>query len=173
MKKYKALIGVIIFGIIFTIFIVTWIIISISSREYKKRYLFNMEDYKINISSTPIQNDNRETYYTTSFEFVTENTGKKEVRTYFVDFDGIYKDKLPKDVKEVKINKKTFKYTQEQSDYDADLYYQIPKTHEYILIGVSGGSVYVNGVQLKMLAPVDEELLNSKELADVLDFDIK
>lgn len=166
----KKILGIII-ALVLVVLIIVGLLVFIPKKK-KVSSTFDLEGYKVTISANPIENDNRDTYFTTSFEVVSNNTGKKEVSMYFVDFDGIYKDKLPKDVKDIKINNKTFKYIQTQSNYDADLYYQIPNTNEYILIGISGGSVYSDGVQLKLLAPVDDKLLNSKELADTLDFDI-
>ncbi len=134
---------------------------------------FSINGYTIDIKSKEVGHPSEGTYFETSFELSSNNKS-----TYFVDFvdlkDIENSDKTYNSAKEeVTINDKTYNYFIEEDTWNATLYYQIPKENKYLIIEVRGGDVFDSeGNQVKTLANIDKKVLNSKELAEILNYTI-
>ena len=122
-----------------------------------------------------------ETYFTTSFDIIDE---EKRTNTYYVDFvdlklfsDDSNNEEIVYDFakpEEVTISGKQFEYYLDNPAWNAELYYKLPDGKGQLFIKVRGGSVFTSeGDQLKTLALINRSVLESAELADVLNFYIK
>lgn len=140
-----------------------------------------IKGYTIDINSKEAGHPSRESYFNTSFEIKDNN---HNITMYDVDFidlkleseftsdEGLLYDMAMHN--EVKINDKKFNYYIETSDENvtsATLYYRI--SDGALIIKVSGGPVYDSSEKLvKESAPVDKNVLESKELAKILNFTV-
>ena len=141
----------------------------------------NIKGYTIDINAKKKEEseESNESFFTTSFEITNSDNGKAY---YDVDFNNLIlkseskDDGINYDVKApevVTINGKEFEYYIDEFGLCATLYYQIPDKQGLLEIEVNGRNVYSSrGEQLKMRAVVDKSVIESQELAKVLDFSI-
>ena len=67
-----------------------------------------------------------------------------------------------------------FDYYIDISGWNAKLYYPIPNGNGQLVIKISGGTIYIpTGERVNTLAMVNRKVLESKELAEILDFSIR
>ncbi len=140
-----------------------------------------IKGYTIEINSKEAGHPSRESYFNTSFEIKDNN---HNITMYDVDFidlkldseytsnnGTIYDIAKPE---EVTINGKQFYYYLNDADGNATsatLYYRIPDGA--LIIKVSGGPVYDSSEKLvKESAPVNKKVLESNELAKILNFTV-
>lgn len=172
---------IIIIGILLVVVIIAGILIfkistgSLNVGKYSNSV--NIKGYNISIDAKKEEvPSGNEAKFRTSF---TKVDGDHNKNTYYVDFknvfeyeDGVVYDMVPPDGT-IKINGKEFNYYLDSSGWEASLYYSIPKTKGELIIEIKGGNIYApNGSQLKTLATVNEKVLQSKELAEVLKFNV-
>ena len=139
---------------------------------------FTIDDYTINLNSAKDGHPQPNSYFSTSISIIDD---EKIESNYNINFsDIIDSNTMPYDsnfnVYEediVSINGKDYKYYINNSAWNAILCYTIPNENKDLIIKINGGDVFSSdGVQLKHLAHIDKEFLNSKELAEVLNYTI-
>ena len=139
-----------------------------------------IKGYTMDINSKEVGHASSKSYFNTSFDIIDKDNNKC---TYYVDFvdlnlisDNTGNDGIIDDIarpKEITINGKKFEYYLDESNWNATLYYRIPDGEGQLIIKVSGGGVFDSeGNQAKMLAYVDEKVLESDELAEILKFSV-
>ncbi len=139
---------------------------------------FAMDEYIVNIDSKQAGHPGPEAYYLTDISIENDEGTESDYDIYFSDI--IDSDEKPYDsnfnVYEdgiVSINGKEYKYYIDSSGWSAILCYTIPNENKYLVIKVNGSDVFdSDGNQAKTLAVVDEDVFNSKELAEVLNFTV-
>ena len=180
----RKMIGII--GIIIIIFVIVGILLYNQKHNsiqngidgFNKKSI-SIKGYTININSKKVGNSSDKSYFNTSFD-IKDND--KKINKYNVDFvdlelfsdsdnDGIIYDvERPE---EVTINDKKYEYYLSNYNLNATLYYRLPDGKGRLIIEVRGGNVFDSrGEQLKKLAVVDNKVLESKELAEILDFSV-
>lgn len=139
-----------------------------------------VKGYTININSAETGHSSENSYFQTSFNIIDSDNNK---RTYNVDFvklylssDEISTEDMIDDIAKpeiITINGKTFEYYLDEYNHNATLYYQIPDKNGQLMIKVSGRDIFDHeGNQLKTLAPIDKEILESSQLAGILNFSV-
>ncbi len=150
--------------------------------EELNKMSITIKGYTIDIASKEVGHSSSESYFSTSFNIIDDNNYTNTYNVEFVDLklssENTSDGSITYDIarpEEVTINGKEFNYYLDDSEEystSATLYYIIPDGS--LTIKVYGGSVFdSNGDQLKRLAFVNKEVLESKELAEVLNFTIK
>ena len=135
--------------------------------------------YKININSKKPGHPEAGSLFTTSFDIEHDNGDTRY--TYRLDYnkvityqDGTILDRKP--FKTIEINNKKFDYvTDEEGSTKLHLSYWLPGDEMAELdIVITGMSAFnKDGTQAKFMPQVDEDVLKSKELAEVLNFTVE
>ena len=181
-KKLLGIIGII---CVIAIIVIVCVVIKKQDSTQAETGAFNKmtittKGYAIDINSKEVGHPSSGSLFSTSFDIVNKD---KSSKTYFVNYaelklasDSTFNDEIINDVAEqgeVTINGKKFNYSIGLSPSNAALYYQIPDGNGKLIITVKGGNVFDSeGNQAKTQASVDEEVLNSKELAGILNFSV-
>lgn len=145
-----------------------------NSNEITETGAFNgttilINGYKVNIDSKEVGHPSGESYFKTSFDMIDNNQYKS---TYNVDFL-VSNSTSNNSSEEVTINGKKFNYQLDESKWNAILFYPIPGGNNQLVIKVTGSSVFdSNGNQAKHLATIDKEVLESNELAGIINFTV-
>ena len=139
-----------------------------------------IKGYTIDINSKEAGHPSKDSHFETSFDIIDNN---HYTNTYNVDFIDLKLDSETSDdgiaydiakPEEVTINGKEFDYYLDDFDGNAtsaELYYRIPDG--VLIIKVSGVMVFdSNGKLVKTSALVDREVLESNELAGILNFTV-
>ena len=135
--------------------------------------------YKIDINAKKKNDTAIDSYFSTSFDIIDSYNYKN---TYWIDFvDLILTSKNTNEMNyndttygNIKINGKLFYYVIDKHKWNATLYYTIPNDNAILIIKIRGGNIFdSNNNQLKTLAIIDKEILESSELAKILEFSIK
>ena len=108
--------------------------------------------------------------FTASFTIETPGEGTEDFKVEYLGVEEWHND-APSST--LRINDKEFEYLVEKGESVADLYYTIPNYKDmYLHIRVTGTGKYdEEGQQCKCMPIVDEELLKSKELAGIVNFE--
>ena len=136
-------------------------------------------DYIVNIDSEEVGHPETNSYFTTSVSTVNDEGIESYYTIKYLDI--IDSNKTPYDSKfevfeedTITINDEEYKYYIDRSGWNAILCYTIPGENKDLVININGGDVFAsNGTQIKTMAIIDEEFLNSDELAGVLNFSIE
>ena len=135
------------------------------------------EGYKIDINSSKKGHPVSGSLFTTSFEIENDDETTYNYRVDYEDIhvypEGTVLDRVPFET--IKINDKKFDYTIEEGRTVAHLTYWIPGDDlAEVNITLRGQNCFAkDGTQIKMMAPITEEVLSSKELAGILDFTVE
>ena len=174
----------IIIGILFLIAIVTLSCIFIKNNtslqgktSENEGNSIKIKDYTWTFNSQNEGSTSGNSYYTIPFEIVDE---ENERSTYEVDFINLIlksegkNEEVVYDIEAPEvtiINSKKFYYYINDYGLTATLYYQLPDEAGLLEIEVTGRKVFnAEGEQLKMRATVNKDVIESPELAKVLDF---
>lgn len=139
---------------------------------------FVIDDYTISIDSEEVGHPGPESYFNTDITIENEEGTESD---YIIDFSGIIDSKeKPYDSDfdvykdgTVTIAGKEYKYYIDNSAWKAILSYTIPNEKKDLIIEVNGSDVFDSeGNQAKHLATIDEDVLNSVELAGVLNYTV-
>lgn len=131
---------------------------------------FISKGVNISIKSTEAGHPEDGTNFTANFSIKNEDGDKETYKVDYLNVEEWQEDTLSLTVN---INKKEFIYLEEESLTTVDLYYIIPNYESMALhIKITGISIFdKNGQQCKCLPTVDKELLESKELAGIINFE--
>ncbi len=184
MNKKSIKIIVVLFIIIIIVGVGVFILnhkLASNETETFNKISITIKGYTVNINSKEVGHPSSESYFNTSFNIIDNN---QYTNTYNVDFIDLKLDsentsdgEINYDIarpEEVTINDKKFNYYLDDSDGNATsatLSYVIPDGS--LVIKVSGVSVFdSNGKQVKTSALVDKKVLESNELAEILNFTV-
>ena len=139
---------------------------------------FVIDDYTISIDSKEKGHPDVGSYFSTDIT-IEDDEGTESY--YNIDFtDIIDSDEKPYDsdfeVYEygtILINGKKYKYYINNDGWNAVLCYLIPNEKKDLIIKINGSDVFdAEGNQAKHMAIIDEDVLNSEELAGVLNYSV-
>lgn len=139
---------------------------------------FTIGDYTINLNSAESGHPEPGSYFSTSISIENNQKIESNYNIYFSDIIDSNTTPYGSDFNvyeegNVSVNGKEYKYYIDNSSWNAILCYTIPNENKELIIKINGSDVFnSDGVQLKHLATIDKEFLNSKELAEVLNYTI-
>ncbi len=143
--------------------------------EQKETGAFKKAKYEnngvlVNITSTNAGHPENGSKFTTYFKIKNEDNGTENYRVDYLDVEEWQNNATSL---QVNINEKELIYFEGEGLSSVDMYYIIPDLENKALhIKVTGISIFdKNGQQCKCMPTIDKELLESKELAGILNFE--
>ena len=137
-----------------------------------------MGDYNVEVFSKIVGHPDSDSYFGIAFTIETIDKDGTYVDNFYLGYEDIEKNVNTKRMDKVEINGKTFYYDKRELDDDVEIYYQI-NDKDYLEFEIKGTNAhyYDKNGNNKMTAThkpeIDEKVLKSKELAEVLKFEIK
>ena len=139
----------------------------------------NIKNYAVEINSQKKGNPGPDSYFSTSFSIKDKYGNNLDYDVSFLDIksenenDYITSEFNIDNQSTVKINGKGFKYYIDTDKLNALLVYEIPKETDSLIIKIAGNAVFdPNGSVSEKSAIIDKSVLESKELASILNFSI-
>ncbi|MEE3343787.1 MAG: hypothetical protein VZS44_06835 [Bacilli bacterium] len=182
-KKVIILTFIVIVGILLLIFTINKYLLHHNIKlDEIKQFNIEMNGYSIGISSRKDVTKISSSSYETSFEIIDEDDHYRNL--YKVNFANIElfdenKDDFIDDIERpevLNVDGKRFEYYFNKSvgfDNYATIYYILPDKKGRLVIEVVGTSIYTfSGEQIKTMPKVDKDVMESEELAIILNFTI-